>query len=414
VARSGIARQIVLLVAGAVLAATMTLFLVTFQGPPPMAAPVSLDEVARTLTGERPALPDGQTPVIVAQRPVPKNLTLQTAATHDLAWRLPGETVAVFAHEQAGGPPGRNEMIGAFTAGLALPDGRWRVVSVPEAPLFTSWHRVTLAAMLATFVVVLVAAMFVARAIARPLAEVAEAAKATDDAGVGPHLPAYGPAEVARMAEAVTAMRGRLSDAIDARTVMLLGIAHDLGTPLNRLAFRAQALDEADRQAAQAEIDGMRAMLARVLDFARDGVDAPHEVIELDRLVAATARRAGLVAREMPITLTGDALALDRLFANLFENAQVYGGGAITIDMAMAGDVARVEVADRGPGIDPKLLPTLFEPFVRGEKSRNRETGGSGLGLAIARRIAERHGGTIMAANREGGGATFTVLLPVG
>jgi signal transduction histidine kinase len=327
---------------------------------------------------------------------------------------LPGKDVAVWAHEQVGGPPGRTEMIGAFTAALKLPDGRWRVVTVPEPPLFTSWHKVTLAAMLATFVVVLAGAMFVARAIARPLAEVADAARATDDAGAGPHLPTHGPAEVARMAEAVTAMRARLSEAIDARTAMLLGIAHDLGTPLNRLAFRAQALDEEDRQAAQAEIDGMHAMLARVLDYARDGVDAPLAEVELDRLVAATALRAGLVAGTMPVTLTGDALALDRLFANLFENAQTYGGGAITISMTMAGGMARVEVADRGPGIDPGLLPTLFDPFVRGEKSRNRATGGSGLGLAIARRIAERHGGTIVAANREGGGATFTVILPVG
>jgi signal transduction histidine kinase len=396
-----------------VLASTIALFLVTFQGPPPMRAPVSLDEVARTLTGERPALPDGQVPVTVGSRPAPSELVFQQAMSSDLQWRLPGETVAVFAHEQRGGPPGRSELIGAFVAALQLGDGRWRVVTVPEPPLFTNWHRVMLAAMLATFVIVLIGAMFVARAIARPLAEVADAAKATDDAGAGPHLPIHGPAEVARMAEAVTAMRARLSEAIDARTAMLLGIAHDLGTPLNRLAFRAQALDEDARAASQADIDGMRAMLARVLDFARDGVDAPHEMVELDRLVAATARRAGLVAREMPITLAGDALALDRMFANLFENAQAYGGGAITIDMSMAGDMARVHVADRGPGIDPALLPSLFDPFVRGEKSRNRETGGSGLGLAIARRIAERHGGTIAAANREGGGATFTVLLPV-
>ena len=77
--------------------------------------------------------------------------------------------------------------------------------------------------------------------------------------------------------------------------------------------------------------------------------------------------------------------------------------------------VGRVSIAveDDGPGLDPDLLPRLFEPFVRGEKSRNRATGGTGLGLAIARQIAEAHGGTIQAQNRPAGGARFVVTLPL-
>jgi signal transduction histidine kinase len=71
-----------------------------------------------------------------------------------------------------------------------------------------------------------------------------------------------------------------------------------------------------------------------------------------------------------------------------------------------------VRVSDRGPGIaeDPERL---FEPFVRGESSRNRATGGTGLGLAIVRTIVTRHGGTATLANREGGGAEATVRLPL-
>ena len=69
-------------------------------------------------------------------------------------------------------------------------------------------------------------------------------------------------------------------------------------------------------------------------------------------------------------------------------------------------------VEDDGPGIPEAAMATVFEPFQRLEVSRNRGTGGSGLGLTIARRAVEGHGGTIVLANRPGGGLLVTVRLP--
>jgi signal transduction histidine kinase len=69
-------------------------------------------------------------------------------------------------------------------------------------------------------------------------------------------------------------------------------------------------------------------------------------------------------------------------------------------------------VSDSGEGIDPELLPTLFDRFTRADAARGRDTGGAGLGLAICRAIVEAHGGTIAAASTRGRGATFTVELP--
>jgi signal transduction histidine kinase len=71
-----------------------------------------------------------------------------------------------------------------------------------------------------------------------------------------------------------------------------------------------------------------------------------------------------------------------------------------------------VKVADAGEGIDPGLLPTLFDRFTRADAARGRDTGGAGLGLAICRAIVEAHGGRISAASAPGEGATFTVELP--
>jgi signal transduction histidine kinase len=72
-----------------------------------------------------------------------------------------------------------------------------------------------------------------------------------------------------------------------------------------------------------------------------------------------------------------------------------------------------VEIEDDGPGIAPTDLDRVFEPFHRGEPSRNRETGGVGLGLPIARNILRAHGGDVVIANRPVNGVRATVTLPI-
>src|SRR5579884_2635464 len=111
----------------------------------------------------------------------------------------------------------------------------------------------------------------------------------------------------------------------------------------------------------------------------------------------------------------GDRHLLTRAVENLLDNALRHtpAGGAIRVSLGAQGRQVVVRVADTGPGIAAQDLPHLFTPLYRGEASRNRQTGGAGLGLAIARRIARAHGGDLTAANRAGGGAVFTVSLPL-
>ena len=77
-------------------------------------------------------------------------------------------------------------------------------------------------------------------------------------------------------------------------------------------------------------------------------------------------------------------------------------------------DMLTLHIDDSGPGIPENELQTLFEPFRRGESSRNRTSGGTGLGLAIARNLARAHGGDVTLANRPTGGLRATLLLPRG
>ena len=102
------------------------------------------------------------------------------------------------------------------------------------------------------------------------------------------------------------------------------------------------------------------------------------------------------------------------MLLNLISNAvrHTAAGRAISVCVEANGDTVTLEVADSGEGIDPALLPTLFDRFTRADAARGRATGGTGLGLAICRAIVEAHGGTISAASAPGHGATFTVELP--
>ncbi len=87
-------------------------------------------------------------------------------------------------------------------------------------------------------------------------------------------------------------------------------------------------------------------------------------------------------------------------------------GDAITVVAAVDGDRVRAEVTDSGEGIDPELLPTLFNRFTRADSARSRDTGGAGLGLAICHAIVVAHGGTISVRSAPGSGASFVISLP--
>jgi heavy metal sensor kinase len=121
--------------------------------------------------------------------------------------------------------------------------------------------------------------------------------------------------------------------------------------------------------------------------------------------------RVGAVERA---AVTGDATALRRLLLILVENAVKYTpeGGLVELSLARAGEEIRVGVRDTGIGIDPADAGRVFEPFVRLDDARSRETGGAGLGLAIARSIVLSHGGTITLDSTPKVGSLFTVHLP--
>lgn len=415
--RASIARPIFALTIISVVLTALLLFAVTFRGPPPRPAPLRLEVVATALsTGVAPRQAEQPMQLRDGARPsgLPRHAAPAPAAEAALA-RLLGvsrASVRVVTFEPQNDPL---TVRGPFSAAVRR-DGGWRVLSTQPPRLFSKWHLWTLQAMLLACVVLGIAAWLIARAITRPLAELAQAAE-RGQVGRQIAIPAGGPREVQALGHALGAMHARLAGHAQSRMTMLAAIAHDLGTPLSRIAFWVEQLPNEARARAAADIDEMRAMLGDVLRFARDERMSDVTRIDLGSLLDALADDLAVAGQPVTIqpgdraVIRGDSTALRRMFANLIDNAVRYGDAA-HLTWRIAGDDVEVSVQDRGPGFDPALGERLFEPFVRGDPSRNRATGGTGLGLAIVRSIAEAHGGSVMLGGTSGAGQV-TVTLPI-
>jgi signal transduction histidine kinase len=163
----------------------------------------------------------------------------------------------------------------------------------------------------------------------------------------------------------------------------------------------------------------MRAMIAATIGFVRGtGDGSERRPVDLVALLGAIAAQDREMGRAVSfdgvgvVSVMGDAVALARLFQNLIDNGLAYGG-AVDLHVGRDGDRAVVIVADEGPGLPEALLEKVFEPFERGDPSRNRATGGVGLGLTIARKIAAEHGGTLFLRNKSAGGLEALCSFPL-
>lgn len=405
---ASIARPIFLLVIVAILLATAVTFAITFSGPPPRPRPIPDTEIIAALHGARMAglvVASGRQSGRPGEQPNRKRDTELTKAS--------GGPIAGFYAQPDRGQ--RGEIRGGFTVWGWTSTG-WKTVRTPDQPFLTSWQVVTFGGMTLALILLSIPAWIIARRISRPLEELAAAAQG---ARVGTPLktPEQGSREVRRLAAALDAMHARIGRHAEGRTAMLAAIAHDLGTPLSRLAFHVEGLPEQARVRAVADIDEMRAMIGAAIGFARDettaGVARRVDLGSLLDSLADDMRAAGEDVTVLPgprAVVMGDPAALRRMFANLLGNAVRYGDRG-RVEWRLSNRVVEVVVEDDGSGVDAAEAERLFEPFVRGDPSRNRATGGTGIGLAIVRAIATRHGGTVGFEPSERG-ARLKVALP--
>ncbi|MBB4660412.1 signal transduction histidine kinase [Parvularcula dongshanensis] len=294
----------------------------------------------------------------------------------------------------------------------------WVWVTPRRGALIEAWQARLLLWLLATMLLVLPIAYLFARRLTAPIRAFADAAEQLGRDPQAENIALSGPAEVGKATVAFNEMQARLRAYVDDRIRMIGAIAHDLRTPLTRLAFRLEGLEEPARRKAQADIKEMEDMIAATLSFVRDASRVPSkERLDLRALVESVTDNAAEMGGQIKVepgnrlVVHGDPIALRALLTNLLNNALTYGGGGATVRLGSEEGRAFVEIDDDGAGLPPDQLERVFDPFYRAEGSRNKRTGGIGLGLSVARTVARAHGGEVALSNLPEGGLQARVTL---
>ncbi len=213
---------------------------------------------------------------------------------------------------------------------------------------------------------------------------------------------------------------------------LLRDVSHELRTPLARLQVALTMAQDDPHKApdmlarAEAELGRLDNLIGQVLSLSRlqSGADTlDFEALDLLPLLESLGENAEFEFADKGVRVTmaaasarvhGDSDKLSSAFENILRNAMRYSpdNGVVELRVASRDNIAEISIADRGPGVDEARLPRLFEAFYRADDARDTRTGGHGVGLAIAREAVLRHGGSLLASNREGGGLVVTVCLP--
>ena len=435
--------QTLLLLFGSVIATQALSIALIIALPPARPDFVRMSEIAEALSGrpqERHWRGKREEPLVtisMAAAPTSSSTMRQDIAlTGDLA-RLsgvaPDRVRLFFVPDQSGffpffkAEPGeivpmrRGEALFFNTVVAGYDTGKgWRVFQSPPRPALSEWQRRSILLLAVNFAVLLFFAWFFARRLSLPIRRFAAAADRMGADVNAPSVPVEGPVELRTTAQALNGMQARIGDYLRERTAMIGAIAHDLRTPLARIAFRIEGAADPIREPVQHDIEQMRAMISATMDFVK-GTTRPKERLKVDvvsllSVIADKEREVGHVVSfraAASSTVIGDPMSLERMFQNLINNAVAFGGSA-DVTIADEGNMVRITVSDRGPGLPEDQFRAVFDPFVRNDPSRSRETGGVGLGLTIARMVAVDHGGTVFLANRDGGGLVATVMLAAG
>ena len=302
----------------------------------------------------------------------------------------------------------------------------------------------------AVLLLTLLAGWIIIRRDLRPLERIARTADAIAEGDLDRRSEvAHDRSEVGRLGSAFDAMLDRIQAAFDAQRAALdakarsedrlrrfvADASHELRTPITALRgyadlYRAGGLAEgaAMEQAMRrigTESKRMGALVEDLLLLARldEGRPIRQDRVDLSTLASDAVADARAIQPDRPIAadlrdgllVRGDEDRLRQVVGNLFTNVRVHTPSSAPVEVRLGAENghAVLDVIDHGPGIPPEHAERVFDRFYRADPGRSRDRGGSGLGLAIAASVVEAHGGSVSHRPTPGGGATFTVTLPV-
>jgi two-component system sensor histidine kinase MtrB len=291
--------------------------------------------------------------------------------------------------------------------------------------------------------IALIPGLLAARSVLRPVRELRRAAQSMGSGRLDTRIPVRGSDELADLARTFNESAGQLECSVrelreaEARARRFASdVSHELRTPLAGMLAVTEVLDEEagrlDPDTARAvrlvssETGKLAVLVEDLMEISR--FDARAAELNTDEVDVAEAIRKtlqnrhwtdGRVRTELPdgIRARLDPRRFDVVIANLVGNALRHGGAPVVVRLrtearAPGTPVLVTEVTDSGPGIRAEVLPHIFDRFYKADAARTRSAG-SGLGLAITLENVRLHGGTIRAGNLPGGGAVFTVEIPL-
>lgn len=325
------------------------------------------------------------------------------------------------------------------------------VIIVAQLMFVSTAHDLKLLIALVVFSAIVTAffSWWVAAAVAGRVERIASSVRLLARGEFDTRLEAEGNDEVARLIEDVNTLAVRLQAADEQhaaldreRRELTTAVSHDLRTPLASLRAMTEALSDGVVDDPQ-EVHRYYGTMRREIEHLSRMIDDLFELAQMDagalrlnsqrvslqeiaaEVVDAMQASARLSNVELSLDVTGappvlsmDGARVERAMANLLRNALEHtpSGGRVEVLVAAADGHVELRVADTGDGIDPEDLPHIWDRFYRAEKSRRRSAGngdGAGLGLAIVRGIVEAHGGAVDARSSPGGGAIFSLRLPL-
>ena len=294
-------------------------------------------------------------------------------------------------------------------------------VRMPQEPL--SQLEALVPRLLMWAAIILLMSLLIGRVITRSLRQLDRAVQNIGKNPVGASdkpvvIPDEGPIELRRLIARFNETQERIRRYIIERSSLLAAISHDLRTPITRMRLRAELLPEAQRAKFIHDLKEMEDLVGSSLDlFADLGKSRKRYPVDINALLDGittdwtdTGHQVLLTGRAHSAYPTEPSM-LKRAINNLVSNGIRYGK-QVEISIIDSPRQLRIFIRDHGPGIPEADRERVFEPFVRLEPSRNRDSGGSGIGMAISRNIARWHQGDIYLDNAIDGGLIAELRLP--